>query len=455
MDTKIKLPSDYINKMKNLLGDEFDDYMDSFNSPASKAVHLNTNLLSNESFQKMFTEEFEMINGTGNCYKSLISNIGYHPLFHSGLIYSQDPSAMMPIEALPNILPKGALALDLCAAPGGKTSQLAIKLNEINGYLLSNEPNVSRNKILKSNIERMGFNNVSVSCAKPDEIAALLPGAFSLIVIDAPCSGEGMFRKYPDAPNEWSVQNVKMCSERQKEIINSIMPALRDGGYILYSTCTYSREEDEEIIEYMTENHNLSYIEPTDYVKKNSICRESQKGFVLYPHKFYGEGQFLCLLKKNGSLTEGTQTFVNSYKKISRDKYKLFEEIFTNGNLPENIKDCLYEVNNKIIYVPNSALPFASKIMSSYGFIMGEADRNRLIPHHQLFKILGSYLENEIELSNDTAGVNDYLKGLELSNNNAKNGYGIIKYNNAVLGGFKCSGGRLKNHYPKGLRNLH
>lgn len=453
----IKLPESFISEMSAILGDELNDYINSFNQPASKAIHLNTAKISTSDFEKMYNDSFKKLPYCNNGYQTDNTNIGISPLHHAGLVYSQDPGAMMPVSSLPFEFTSDDIVLDLCAAPGGKSSQLASLLSEKNAMLVSNEIDPKRNQILQSNMERMGYTNVTITKMSPDQVADAFPSLFSFILIDAPCSGEGMFRKYPESIDEWSPENVKMCSDRQKLIIDQIMPALRPGGHILYSTCTYSLAENEEVIKYILDNYNFKVVPLNSNIDEYSSSLHNDvnnPGKHFFPHKAYGEGQYLCLLKSNEDISSFAYCPKHTLKKVNGPTLKLINESLKGNN--ELLKLNFYEYNKNIIVVPKENQPFTSRGLSVFGIKAGIIEKNRFIPHHHLFKALGHMFSNKLDLTNDQILLNKYLKGEEITVDASQinNGYGVITFMNTPIGGFKASNGRLKNHYPKGLRNM-
>ncbi len=435
----MNLPIEFQNKMKHILGDEYEAFINSYDEPNVKAAHINTAIISNDEFCHTFNNTFIPIEDVNNGYYYNLDKIGLNPLSHAGLIYSQDPGALRTISMLPDIFTPGSIVLDLCAAPGGKSSQISCLLHNINGFLVSNEISHERNKILQSNMERMGYDNNLITCLSPDEIASILPSAFTHIIIDAPCSGEGMFRKYPDSISEWSLENVNMCAQRQRTIIDSIMPALKKGGYLVYSTCTFSPEENEEIIEYILNHYNFKII---------------TKGTHIYPHQIKGEGQFYCLLKEDSDNINYTQNFFEpDFTPLTRSELKIVTEAFPYMTLPDNVK--FYMNNGSVIACGNIPLRINRKNIEKLGAIVGTIRKDRLVPHHNFFKVYGKYINNNINLEDNPRLLDSYLMGNEITVDSSlvKNGYGTIGYYHATVGGFKASGGRLKNYYPKGLRN--
>ena len=298
------LPNEFTSKMKELLGDGYEEFIRSFDESPVRSFRINTKKISESEFEKINPFGGEKISYAEGAYYFNYDGIGNHPYHHAGMVYIQDPAAMSPVASV-NIEPDWKI-LDLCAAPGGKSTQAAAKLD--GGLLVSNEIIPSRCKILTGNIERLGIKNAVTTCADVKRLSGLFGEEFDLVIVDAPCSGEGMFRKDETAINEWSLQNVKLCAERQDEILSYAKDFVNEGGYLLYSTCTYSPEENEMCIDrFLSENKNFELIEVNESVKKATAdgiffdgCKTENISFCrrFYPHISKGEGQFIALLKK-------------------------------------------------------------------------------------------------------------------------------------------------------------
>ena len=226
------LPSEFSKRMKTLLGNEYEKYEKALLEEPVRAFRVNSDKISCKDFEKINIFGNKKIPYVENGYYLEFDKIGNHPFHHAGLIYVQEPGAMAPAECI-DIRPDWKI-LDMCAAPGGKSTQIKNKLGE-NGVLVSNEIIPSRCKILTGNIERLGLKNVVTTCMDTKKLAKTFPKTFDLIMVDAPCSGEGMFRKEEISIDEWSSENVRMCAERQKEILENAVCALKDGGYIVYA----------------------------------------------------------------------------------------------------------------------------------------------------------------------------------------------------------------------------
>ena len=435
------LPNEFKERMKILLSDDYERFTNSFSESEVKSIRINTEKIDVSDFIKISPFKLEKIPYTVDGFYVNESNLGNHPYHHAGLFYVQDPAAMMPANLIK--LDSDMIVLDLCAAPGGKSGQIGTKLKD--GILVSNEINPNRAKILFSNIERMGLKNTIILNNDSYSLAKKYPNTFDVIFIDAPCSGEGMFRKDANTIKEWSLKKIEDCAKIGKELLKNADIMLKSGGIIVYSTCTYSLEENELQITDFLNDHDYEVIE-IDSIKKytspgyvdSSINKELKKAIRFYPHITKGEGQFACVLKKKGNLVKTkldfkTNEVINKY--ISNDvDIKLNTEIYNN---------CCY-----------TKLPFdikGMKIISS-GVKLGEIKNDRFIYHHNFVTAYGSYFKNKLNLSLDDPRLDKYLHGLEIEDDSVNSGYGVILVNNYPLGLFKASNGRLKNHYPSGLR---
>ncbi|MBR6509943.1 MAG: NOL1/NOP2/sun family putative RNA methylase [Clostridia bacterium] len=448
------LPTDFLCRMESILGNDSEDYIKAINSPVQRAFRVNTDKISLEDFNKindLSTEKIDYVE-TGFYFEK--DKIGNHPFHHAGLIYVQEPAAMLPAESL-EINPEWCV-LDMCAAPGGKSSQLKNKLGK-NGILVSNEIISSRCKILTGNIERLGFLNTVTTCSDSEKIAKTFPKTFDLIMVDAPCSGEGMFRKDDNAILEWSIDNVKKCASRQTEILNNAVKALKSGGYIIYATCTFSLEENEMVVDnFLKENPDFELMPLTDRVQKATErgikfegCECENISFCgrAYPHKIKGEGQFVALLHNKNEP-------VGSYFSKPQTNYmpdKILLD-FLNDTLTEFDKRAVKLYNGRPVYFPSS-LSVPEGIAFSLGVTIGEIKKNYILAHHQFFTSLGKNFKRKVELSEDREKLEKYLHGEEISAD-VENGYVVITFNGAAVGGGKAVGGKIKNHYPKGLRKF-
>lgn len=445
------LPEKYIERMKKLLGEEFAQYEKALSKPPVRAFRVNTSKISLSDFQKLDIFSCGKVPYVEGGFYTEFEKIGNHPYHHAGLIYVQEPGAMAPAECI-EIEPDWKV-LDMCAAPGGKSTQLKNKLGE-NGVLVSNEIIPSRCKILTGNIERLGLKNCVTTCMDTAKLARTFPDTFDLIMVDAPCSGEGMMRKEDAAIEEWSEENVLMCAARQKEILENAAACLSGGGYIIYATCTFSLEENEMVIDDFLKRHTEFEIFP---VKKevqdatcdgisfqNCECQNIRFARRFYPHKSRGEGQFMALLHHNGEKNAAPAKREKT-PKIEDAVYEFLDDTLL-GYKRENVR--LYN-GNIVYFTPDFAVP--EKAAFCLGVTIGEFCKNYIKPHHQFFSAFGKSFKNKIELAASDEKTAKYLHGEEIEVK-IQNGWASVLIDGAAVGGAKVVDGRAKNHYPKGLR---
>lgn len=300
----VQLPRSFEEKMRELLGeDEYGAFIRTYEEPAWAGVRVNTLKISKEAFAALSPFELDPIPwcGTGY-YVPDGSRPGKHPYYHAGLYYIQEPSAMAPVECL-EVLP-GDKVLDLCAAPGGKSTQIAAKL-EGRGLLVSNDLHPDRTKALAKNLELYGVRNGIVLNESPERIAAAFPGFFDKILIDAPCSGEGMFRKDEAMTKQWTAETPDKYADMQRAILRAAALALAPGGRMVYSTCTFSPEENEEMIAAFAAEHPAFSVVPVGGTGAFAPGLAGLPGTArLWPHKVRGEGHFVAVLRRGGSAAE-------------------------------------------------------------------------------------------------------------------------------------------------------
>lgn len=443
----MELPKEFLNRMRNLLPD-YDEFIESYKREPVKSFFVNQNKID----EKIFFENCDW-----NVVKSergwqLLDDIkvGKTPEHHSGMIYMQELSAMMPTTFLP--LNDTDCVLDMCASPGGKSIQVANRISK--GLLVSNEIVKSRAVVLKSNIERMGLSNVCITNNDPKDFEKCFGGIFDAVVIDAPCSGEGMFRKDENARLNWSQENVEACAIRQKAILETANKMLKQNGYLLYSTCTFSVDENEGVVAEFCSKHNYEIV-PLTYKNAEKGVKIDGYGtdgcLRFYPHRFNGEGQFVALLRKLEpveSVIKG-EIYLKPIKSFPTE-YRIFKS-FCEQNLNEYefvLDNAIY--NNQTLYLPaNKKVAESGVRLVNCGVVLGEMVKGRFEPNHNFVTCLGNIFKQSIDLTEQEA--NRFLKGETL--NCEHKGYVVVKYKGVVLG-FGKSQGVLKNHYPKGLRNV-
>lgn len=446
------LPLEFTDRMKKLLGDEFEEFISAVNGTPVKGFRVNTEKISLEDFEKINVFGSERIPYVRNGFYLEMEKAGNHPYHHAGIIYIQEPGAMAPAECVE--IETDWKILDMCAAPGGKSTQLKNKLGE-KGLLVSNEIIPSRCKILTGNIERLGLKNCITTCMDTSRLAKTFPETFDLIMVDAPCSGEGMFRKDDTAIEEWSVQNVKMCAERQAEILENAVKCLKDGGYIVYATCTFSLEENEMAVNNFLESHPEFEIVPAKKeVEENTsdgiffegcTCENIRFARRFYPHKSKGEGQFMAVLHNKRERYENKKILPKKQEKIDKTVFD-----FLDSTLDSYDKEMVTMYNgNPVYFTPDFEVKKGTAF--ACGVTIGEICKNYIKPHHQFFMAMGKNFKRKIELSPDSEEIKKYLRGEEFSTS-CDNGWAVVTVNGSSMGGVKVSGGKAKNHYPKGLR---
>ena len=460
----MNLPIEFENKMKAFLGNEWDDFLYSYDNNRFQALRFNTLKVQSPEERMRILKTLKIssdkkVSWANEAYY-FDENVrpGKHPYHEMGLYYIQEPSAM---SAAALLAPKpGMRVLDLCAAPGGKSTQLATYLGD-SGLLVSNEINTQRSRILSQNIERMGIKNAIVTNEDSFVLASHFPGFFNAIQVDAPCSGEGMFRKLPEAIEQWSVENVAICAARQKEILDNAAVMLKPGGVIVYSTCTFSREENEDVIEYFLERH-------TDFTL------EEMERF--WPHKVDGEGHFVAKLVRRGSVDTGFKSDRQT-KKIKNNKNRKNEtkSALTKENmkllsefLDETISDDMAALikNSRLVMfgeqlyrLPDMEVDIKGLKVQRAGLHIGEFKKQRFEPSHSLALALKlSEAKNVVKLTCDNPQTIGFFNGqsVMLSDEQAaecKKGWALVCVDGYPAGWGKVNGTQVKNHYPKGLRN--
>lgn len=426
----MKLPEKFLERMKQDLETEYDAFLKSYEDEPRIALRVNTLKLSSDDFKNTvdFCGENVPWCESGFYYDGKKGN---HPSSIAGLFYSQEPSAMITAEAID--IKEGDKVLDLCAAPGGKSTQLAAKLNGT-GLLVSNEVVPQRAKILCENIERMGIKNAVVTNMYPEKMEKHFEGFFDKIVVDAPCSGEGMFRKDDVAIQEWSLEHTISCAQRQLSILDSAYKMLKNGGKLVYSTCTFARVENEEVAEKFAEKY--------DDIKLIKTHR-------LMPHQVNGEGHFSALFEKVGENNEEKRTPIAETKKEIINIYREFEK----ENLDITLDGVFVSFGDFLYIVPHGMISLDKIKCVRPGLQLGEIRKGRFIPsHHLCMALKKEEFKRTISLTDDEISL--YIKGEAISRDGDK-GYGAMLYKGTYpIGWYKLSDNVAKNHYPKHLRKV-
>lgn len=440
----LRLPKDFITEIKDILQEDSDEFLRQYEKEPFKGMSVNRLKADPERLLPLlsFKTEKSPFYPDGY-YISEAQGIGKDPLHHAGAFYVQEPSASSAVTLL-EISP-GERVLDLCAAPGGKSAQIASCLRG-QGLLWSNEVVKNRAQILLSNLERMGVSNGVISSCYPEMLCEKLSGFFDKVLVDAPCSGEGMFRKNPEAAAQWSREHVISCAERQLAILESASSAVKDGGTLVYSTCTFSREENEGVIASFLNRHKE--FEPFGFEEGFGRKSGVSCGIRITPLEG-GEGHFAARLKKRGeAYSSGCPAFDGETdNKILNSVRKELSGIFK--ALPSGK---LTLINDKVYIVPEEMPQIGGVGIIRAGVLAGELKKNRFEPAHGIFMASGSEnIRRVLELDPGDKRVSEFLSGYEIDCE-LENGYAAVSVAGIVTGFGKCSGGRLKNKYPKGLR---
>ncbi len=427
------LPQEFLQRMKNQLGQEYPAFLESLERP--RAVALRRNPLKGSAPMLPFVTEPVPWEPMG-FYYAPDTRPGLHPYHEAGVYYMQEASAMAPAALLD---PKpGERICDLCAAPGGKTTQIAGRMDG-RGLLLCNEINPKRAKILSRNIERMGVSNALVTNEHPKVLAERYPGFFDRVLVDAPCSGEGMFRKEEAAVTDWSLETVAMCANRQKEILSSAAAMLKPGGRLVYSTCTFAEEENEQVIAHFLREH--PEFEP-ESVEAPWFTPGTDGTFRLWPHKLLGEGHFAAVLRKNG--TEEGSVPLEPEQKLPKQWLSFAGELGI--SLPRG-KALFF--GNSLFWVPTELPVLRGIRVVRPGLELGELKKDRFQPAHALALWLKA-AANQENFTWDSREIRAYLHGETVPSR--KSGWCLVQVDGYSIGWGKGDKTQLKNHYPKGLR---
>lgn len=459
----MNLPESFTNRIKTQLGDEYDAYMNCLDQGMHHGLRVNTNKISVEDFLKISPFELKPVPWTTNgfYYDDKACTPSKHPYYYAGLYYIQEPSAMAPASILP--VEDGDVVLDICAAPGGKSTELAAKLRGT-GFLISNDISNSRAKALLKNLELFGIGNMCVVSEAPNKLSTKFYQTFDKILIDAPCSGEGMFRKSQSMVTAWENNGVELFAGLQRGILNEVVKMLKPGGTMLYSTCTFSPEENEQSIEYLLSLDDT--LELVEVPKYPGFCNgnpawgktgntELEKCARLWPHHIEGEGHFVALIhKKEEEQTQVFQSWIHRGCKIDKNA----EEFLAHVSSDAGIRSAYIEENNGRLYYMAERMPDVSGLrMLRQGLFLGEIKKNRFEPSQSLAMYLSQgQFDNEVNLTSSDDRVIRYLKGetIEASDQKIKNGYVLVLADGYPLGWAKNTNGTLKNKYLSGWRMM-
>ena len=453
-----------MSKMARLLGEEFSQFEQTYAEEPTIGLRVNTLKLSAADFSTLSPFALKAI-GAHELAGFLVTDgrkPGKHPYHAAGLYYLQEPSAMV-VGGLLRPSP-GELVLDLAAAPGGKATHLAAQMQN-SGLLIANDIHTGRARLLAENMTRWGARNALITSAPPEQLAAHLGAIFDKVLVDAPCSGEGMFRR--SGGFEWSEAMVSACARRQTAVLATAAELVKPGGWLLYATCTFSPEENEQVIaEFLQEFPHFALIEPprfTDFTVgrpswvDESLRREDlQKCVRLWPHRFPGEGHFMALMQRQDN--SKPQRFVKplGFAPIDKKALTVWRGFAANSLGLDFAEERLLLANGRLYLLPDAALQTGNLHLIRYGLLLGEvrasARKSYFKPDHALALALTP--QDVVESVNFTADSNEiaaYLQGHDLPSSGA-NGWLLVAVDSFALGWGKRVNGRIKNHYPRGVK---
>ena len=428
------LPEAFLTRMEAQLGPEYPAFLESLERPRAVALRLNP-LKGSAPFLPFVTENVPW-EPMGHYYDPA-ARPGLHPYHEAGVYYLQEASAMAPVALLDP--QPGEWVCDLCAAPGGKTTQIAGRMAG-EGFLLCNEINPKRARILSRNIERMGVGNALVTNEHPEKLSQRLAGCFDKVLVDAPCSGEGMFRKEEAAVTDWSQETVEMCARRQQEILNSGARLVRPGGRLVYSTCTFAPEENEQAVSAFLESH-------PDFTMENAdapwFTPAGTGAFRLLPHKLLGEGHFAAVLRRKGNTQREEPAPVQS-QKLPRE----WEEFAKDLNIRLSPGSAI-AFGQSLYWAPKGMPEIKGLKVERPGLELGIARKGRFEPAHALALWLRGCARQQ-DYAADSPEIAAYMHGEVVPSK--EKGWCLVTVDGYSLGWGKGSENVLKNHYPKGLR---
>ena len=456
-----KLPEPFLEAMKGLLGDSYEDFLLSFNEKPRKGLLFNSKKARKETVEKLISqwklEPVEWCEG-GYRYDEDLIRPGKSPYHDAGVFYMQEPSAM--ISAAKADIRDTDAVLDLCAAPGGKATELGARLKG-RGFLLANDISASRAAALLKNLELAGISNVFVTSETPARLAEAYPEEFDKILVDAPCSGEGMFRKDQEAREQWSPENVALCAGRQRQILHCAAAMLRPGGMLVYSTCTFAPEEDEGSVESFLEDHPEFQIVQGRTLPGLSSGRPEWVGgrrelaatFRIWPHLAEGEGHYLALLRKDGEAAAAApgvrMPACEKDKGILRAAAELLEEVCPGAADLRGRREWM-RFGDQLYLLPVGMPAFDGLKVLRPGLHVATVKKNRLEPAHALAAALREAEAARICRLREAEAVR-FINGEAIQTDGEK-GWTLVSVEGYSLGWGKQAGGQLKNHYPKGLR---
>ena len=462
------LPADFQTRMESMLGPEYPSFLASYEKPRRNGLRINSLKISPEAFQQISPFPLERIPWTENgFFYPPKAHPAQHPFYRCGLYYLQEPSAMAPASLLP--VQPGDRVLDLCAAPGGKATELGARLKG-QGLLAANDASSTRAKALLRNLELFGISNGFVTNETPDRLTSAFLEFFDKILVDAPCSGEGMFRKEPAARKTWSLEKSDSCAKLQREILTQAVQMLAPGGLLMYSTCTFAPIENEGAVSYILEHFPemdlLELPQEHGFSPGNPLWGNEDSRLTrclrLWPHRCQGEGHFLALFQKTSS-PENSRPSSKQKKsgKISRPQRSLLEA-FLQPLIPflpafswERV-----EIRSDSVYLLPEGLPPLKELKGLHflrnGLFLGELKKNRFEPSQPLALSLAGQPPTCLDIPSSDGRIGSYLQGEAVpaapGECTAASGWTLLCADGFPLGWGKLVGGTLKNKYPAGWR---
>lgn len=452
---KIQLPEAFCQEMKSLLGEEYGQYLDSFDQPRNFGLRINTLKWTPDQWGERLLWPTEPVPWTENgfFYSGQVQP-SKDPYYYAGLYYLQEPSAMAPGALLP--VEPGDLVLDLCAAPGGKSTELGARLKG-QGMLVANDISNSRAKGLLKNLELFGIANACVTSETPERLAQVFPRFFHSILVDAPCSGEGMFRKDPDMIKDWLERGPKYYSRIQKEILEQAVNMLKPGGYLLYSTCTFSRLENEDMVQWVLETFPDMEVEPLPVFTGARGGAGLTGCLRLFPHRVRGEGHFMALFRRRGGEEKGSRPA----KERQRGKK---DDFISRGEFADFLRDTripwdlsrIVKKQDRIYYLPEGFLEDTGLRYLRTGLFMGTIKNERFEPSQAMAMVLKEELyANSLSFDREDHRVIRYLKGETLvlkEGEGPRKGWCLVCVDGFGLGFARGNNMTLKNKYYPGWR---
>lgn len=451
-----RLPAAFLQEMKKLLGDEYSDYLKHFEQTPLKSLRVNDRKIPARDFGLLMREKAGITldpvpwipNGF---YYPDDFEASKHPFYYGGLYYIQEASAMTPAHLLP--VEPGDMVLDLCAAPGGKSTELGVKLNGT-GLLFANDLSSSRAKALVKNLERFGLSNICVTGEAPKRLADAWPEFFHKILVDAPCSGEGMFRKDGDMVKAWQQKGPDFYAPIQKELLKTAYKMLQPGGYLLYSTCTFAAAENEEVIDDFLGTHQDMALTSLPDIEGAARGIGMPEAIRLFPHRIKGEGHFTALLQKAGSPGDcpGRVAGGAGSKTELPEAFTAFAQLLKQKYNP----DQLQLIGQNLYYLPKGFIPGKKLRYLRTGLLLGECKKKRFEPSQALAMTLGrGDFAREVEMPVTDPRIERYLKGETLLMDEQEpiiSGLALLSADGFPLGWVKGQGQTLKNKYYPGWR---